>query len=296
VLKHSDQLEAKERTVVVVGATSKVGSELSAKLVRAGHNVKGVARSLGVSLRDQDALNRTFAGADSAFVMIPFDLQASDLHAFEREVGERVAKAISVSGVGRVVLLSGLNAHLKMGTSWGAAAMEERLEMLGLSELVFLRAGFFNENLIKGMSFVEQAKSGIFATPFTGDRPMPLVAASDIGERAAEILTAQDWPKARVVELHGSGYHTLAEATAILGRVIGREVVYQAAPEIDARAAMINGGLPPSFADAVLETAASFNRGDRWALEAPGPGNMTPTTLEAWAKRALGNEPKAASA
>lgn len=287
-MTHLDQSSGGKRTVVVVGATSDVGAVASARLQQQGHVVRGVARNLGVALSDQDALNRAFAGAHSAYVMIPFDVHAADLHRFERGVGSRLAEAISVSGVRRVVLLSGLNAHLKMGTSLGAAEMEDRLEALGLDELVHLRAGFFNENFVKGMGFVEQSSSGVYATPFRGDLPIPLIAARDVGERVADLLTTEDWPRNRVVELHGGGYHTFAEATELLGRAVGRNVTYQTVSYADARAGMVESGMSASFADALVETATSFNNGERWALEAPGPRNTTPTTLKRWAEDVFG--------
>ncbi|MBZ9746511.1 NmrA family NAD(P)-binding protein [Mesorhizobium sp. CO1-1-7] len=272
------------RTVVVIGATNEVGKAVAQVLTRQGHIVRGVARSLGVALDDSDALASAFSGADSAYVMIPFDVTAPDLHGFEDEVGARLAAAIAKSGVRRVVLLSGLNAHLRMGTSLGAALMEDRLAALGLDELVFLRASFFMENFAKGMGFVQQAASGIFMTPFRGDLPMPLIAASDLGQRAAALLDATRFPSERIIELHGGGYYTFEQATTILGSAMGRQVTYKAAPFTEARAGMIANGLSPSFADALGETAASFNKGERWALEAPSIRNATPTTFESWAQ------------
>lgn len=277
-----------QRTVVVIGATSEVGATVSARLAKEGQIVRRVARSMGVSVFDDNALNKAFVDADSAYVMIPFDVRAPDLHMVERDIGGRLAKAISTSGVRRVVLLSGLNAHLRMGTSLGAAEMEERLEALGLDELVHVRAGFFNENFVKGMRFVEQAASGVFVAPFRGDLPMPFIAARDIGERVADLLTVEDWPAHRVVELHGGGYHTFSEASEILGSTLDRQVAYHTAPCSEVRAGMIENGISASFADALIETARSFNNGERWAMEAPGPRNTTPTTLERWAERAFG--------
>lgn len=286
-MAHLERSKEGPRTIVVIGATSEVGATVSARLAEGGHIVRRVARSMGVSVFDENALTHAFAGADSAYVMIPFDVQAPDLHVVERDIGSRLAKAISTSGVRRVVLLSGLNAHLRMGTSLGAAEMEVRLEALGLDELVHVRAGFFDENFVKGMGFVEQAASGVFVTPFRGDLPMPFIAARDIGERVADLLTVEDWPAHRVIELHGGGYHTFSEASEILGSALGRRVAYHAAPYSDARAGMIENGISASFADALIETARSFNNGERWAMEAPGPLNTTPTTLERWAERGL---------
>ncbi|MDF0663591.1 NmrA family NAD(P)-binding protein [Rhizobium redzepovicii] len=289
-----DQSRAAKRTIVLVGATSDVGVVASARLQQQGHTVRGIARSMGVALSDGDALTRAFTGADSAYLMIPFDVQAPDLHRFEREVGNWLAEAISTSGVSRVVLLSGLNAHLKMGTSLGAAEMEDRLEALGIDELVHLRAGFFNENFVKGMGFVEQSASGVFATPFRSDLPMPLIAARDIGERVADLLITEDWPQDRVVELHGGGHYTLTKTTEILARALGRKVACQTVPFAAARAGMIENGMSASFADALIETATSFNNGERWALEAPGPRNTTPTTLERWTESVFGASRQAA--
>ncbi|KXF77980.1 hypothetical protein ATN84_24530 [Paramesorhizobium deserti] len=90
-----DQSRGGKRTIVVVGATSEVGAVASARLQQQGHTVRGVARGLGVALTDQHALNRTFAGADCAYVMIPFDVRAPDPHRFEREVGDRLVEATS---------------------------------------------------------------------------------------------------------------------------------------------------------------------------------------------------------
>jgi len=46
---------------------------------------------------------------------------------------------------------------------------------------------------------------------------------------------------------------------------------------------MIAAGVSPSFAEAVMETAQSFNEGNPMALEKRSPENTTRTTLEHWA-------------
>lgn len=284
-----------QRTVVIVGATSAVGAEAAQVLTREGHIVRRVARSLGILLDDAPALSAAFSGADSAYIMIPFDILAPDLHQFERTVGSRLIDAIAAAKLRRVVLLSGLNAHLKMGTSLGAAEMEERIDALKLPETVHLRAGFFMKNFIKGMGFFEQSETGRFATPFHDDLPMPLIAAKDIGRCAARLLVAAKFPTYRIMELHGGGYYTLAEATTILAAAIGRKVTYQTVPLAEAKTGMIDSGMSASFVDALIETAASFNRGERWALEQSTPRNTTPTSLENWAKEAFSGIERAAS-
>jgi uncharacterized protein YbjT (DUF2867 family) len=272
----------------VVGATGDVGKVVVERLMAAGHLVRPVSRSAGVSLDDRAALQRAFAGVDGAFLMIPFDVQAADLHERERDVGAKLADAVKGSAVRRVVLLSGLSAPLKTGSSLGAALMEDRLDSLGIAELVHLRAGFFMENFRKGLAFVAQAATGCFSTPFRGDLPMPMIAARDVGARAAELLIEEPFRRLRVQELRGGGEYTMAEATAILGAAIGRQdLKYAQAPPEVARTGMLGAGMSPSFADAVLETARSFNQEEQWGLETRSAQSTTPTTLERWAKDVL---------
>jgi uncharacterized protein YbjT (DUF2867 family) len=264
-----------------------VGRAVTAYLTEAGFAVRPVSRSAGVSIDDSEALERAFAGSHGAFLLLPFDLQAEDLHRREDDMAARLARAVQRSRVHRVVLLSGLSAPLKMGSSLGAARLEDLLDGLGIPELVHLRAGFFMENLVQGLAFAAQAETGVFRTPFRGDRPMPMIAAADVGRLAAKLLT-QPSATAGVVELRGRE-HTLVEATEILGVALGKVgTVYEQLPPDAARAGMVGAGLSPSFADAVLETAKSFNRGDRWGGAVAEAKDAASLTLAGWADHMLG--------
>jgi hypothetical protein len=46
---------------------------------------------------------------------------------------------------------------------------------------------------------------------------------------------------------------------------------------------MIKAGLSESFANAVIQTARSFNEGEQWALEARSSRSTTVTSLERFA-------------
>ena len=160
------------KTFTVVGATSDTGRAVTRLLEEAGHTVRPIARRHGVSLDDAAGLAQAFAGSWGAYLMMPFDLAAKDLHARERELCSRFAPALRGAGLQRVVVLSGLSADLKRGSSLGAALQEDAIAPLGIPELVLLRAGWFMENFAKGLDFVGQAASGVFATPFRADRPL----------------------------------------------------------------------------------------------------------------------------
>jgi uncharacterized protein YbjT (DUF2867 family) len=270
---------------VVVGATSDVGKVVAEKLEAWGHQVRPVSRGAGVSIDDTEGLTQAFSGADGAFLMIPFDMQAPDLHERENEIGTKLAGAVKTAGVRRVVLLSGVSAHVKAGSVLGAAMMEERLDGLGIAELVHVRAGFFMENFLKGLGLVAQADTGAYGTAFRPDVATPMIATTDVGKTAADLLTEEPFRQPRVRELLGPRDYTMAEATRILGSAIGKpELKYVQVPYEDARTSMLEMGVSPSFADAIMETARSFNDGDVWAREPRSAQNTTETTLERWAE------------
>jgi uncharacterized protein YbjT (DUF2867 family) len=275
------------KTFTVVGATSDTGRVVKRLLEEAGHSVRPVGRRHGVALDDVVGLAQAFAGAWGAYLMMPFDLAAQDLHARERELCSNFAQALRGAGLRRVVVLSGLSADLKRGSSLGAALLEDAIAPLGIPDVVFLRAGWFMENFAKGLDFVGQAASGIFATPFRADRPLPMVSAEDVGQRAAELLMSED-PGDRIQELLGARDYSMADAAAVMSEATGRAGVrYQQVPLQDARAGMVAAGMSESFADAVLETARSFNDLEPWGRQMRTARNTTATTLEQWSHRHL---------
>lgn len=285
------------KTYVVTGATGYVGKAVVSQLEMLGHDVRPISRRAGIAIDDAVALNRAFAGAVGAYLMLPFDVAANDLHAREDEIGAKLAEAVTAAGISRVVLLSGTSAHLRCrsGSAMGAAMMEERLDQLAIPQLVHLRGSFFMENLLQCIPQI--AETGIFAWAFATDRATPMIAAQDVGERAAELLAATDWNGPRVQELLGPRDYTFAEAVEILGESIGRpDVRYVQVPYEEARSGMIRAGMSPSFADAVMETARSFNGGETWAKEKRFLRNTTRTTLERFAREVFATTYKTVTA
>jgi uncharacterized protein YbjT (DUF2867 family) len=207
-----------QKTYVVTGASGHVGRAVVETLQAHGHQTRDVSRRTGVSIDDAEALKRAFSEADGVFVMIPFDRTARDLHEREHEMGMKLADAVRASGVARVVLLSGTSARLgrNAGSGTGATMMEARLNDLGIAELVFLRGCFFMENFLN-LGIVAQAKTGVYGTMFRGDVATPMVAASDVGARAAALLTEEPFHEPRVREILGAREYTMAEATEISG-------------------------------------------------------------------------------
>jgi uncharacterized protein YbjT (DUF2867 family) len=177
-------------------------------LTRQGHVVRRIARSAGTSLDDAAIINAAFVGANGAFLMVPFDMSAPDLHRREFEIAHRLADAVAAGRVRRVVCLSGTSAHLaeRAGSGRGASILAQQVSGLQVAERVYLRACFFMENLLQGASQI--VKTGVFAWPFRPDIPTPMIAARDVGEEAAVLLTDDSFEQPLVKELLGPRDYT----------------------------------------------------------------------------------------
>lgn len=286
-----------KRIYVVTGATGHVGKVAAAKLKAEGHEVRAVARSLGVDLDNTVALKQAFSGADGAFLMLPPDVRADDVRRSQNQAGEKLADAVKSAGTRRVVFLSSGNAQYEQGTGpiLGLHDMEERLNALGIAELVHLRASFFMENHLGGVGLI--ARAGVYGTPFKPDIPMAMIATRDIGARAARLLTGEPFREPRVRDLLGARDYTMAEATRILGAAVGKpDLKYVQFPYDEARKAVIGSGLSASYADSMMELARSINEGKIQSTEKRSAENTTPTTLEQFAEEVFRKAFKATSA
>jgi uncharacterized protein YbjT (DUF2867 family) len=277
-----------KKTIAVTGATGHVGKALVMKLKEAGHDVRKVSRSSGVPDDDLIGLTNSFYGTDAVFLMIPPDFKALDLRKRSDELGSKLATAVKAAGVPRVVFLSSLNAHLRENTGpiLGLHDMEERLNALEFRELVHLRPAYFMENHLGGVESISH--QGHYGTALRPDIAIPMIATSDIAAKAAEILIEEPFGQPRVRELMGPRDYTMTEVTRILGSSIGRPGLKYVQQSYDeARKAMLDMGLTPGYAAAMIELSRHMNETLIQGTETRSPLNTTPTTLEHFAQTAF---------
>jgi uncharacterized protein YbjT (DUF2867 family) len=230
-------------------------------------------------------LRAAFTGASGAFLMVPFDMKAPELHARELEVAIQLANAVKAAKVRRIVCLSGTSAHLgdRAGSGRGASLLEAQIDLLDVPERMHLRACFLMENFLQAIPQVRSA--GTFRWSFRADVPTPMIAARDVGKEVARALTVETVWQPRIRELLGPRDYTMAEATQILASAVGRPATKYASISYEAaREMMIREGASSSFADAVMKTAQTFNEGVTWATEPRSARNTTSTTLPQWAE------------
>ena len=196
-----------------------------------------------------------------------------------------IARAVADAGVRRAVFLSSLGAELAAGTGpvVGLHGAEERLRAITGLALLILRPGYFYENNYGTLALIKH--QGINGGAIDPGVAMPTIASADIGELAAEALRTADFSGVVVRELTGPREVTMPEATALIGKAIGKpDLAYVRFPDEGYVAGLESAGFSADAARLFLEMAQAFNKG----IIGSQAGNekvRTTTSFEAFAER-----------
>jgi uncharacterized protein YbjT (DUF2867 family) len=226
----------------VTGITGRVGGVVARTLLDAGLSVRAVVRDDAKSaawkkrgcvaavaeMNDAEALTAAFIGVDGVFVLIPPNFDPTPGFPEVRAIIAALTTATVAAKPPKVVSLSTIGAQ---------AARPNLLNQLGLVEqalgalptpICFLRAAWFMENSVWDVAPARD--TGVvpsFLQPL--DKPVPMVATTDIGQLAAALLQ-ETWTGRRVVELEGPQRITPNEIAATFAKILGRPVRMEAIP------------------------------------------------------------------
>jgi len=280
---------------VITGATGNTGSAVAERLLEAGEKVRVVGRdpkrlekftqkgaeSFVADVTDGGALTNAFAGAKAVYAMIPPNIGAPDVRGYMETVSDALRSAIAKNGVKYAVVLSSYGADKSYGTGpvAGLHNLEKKLEGIPGLNALFMRAGYFMENLLGQPGVIKSM--GIMAGPVREDLPLPMIATRDIASYAAEALLKLEFVRHSTHELQGPRNVTYKETAKIVGRAIGKEdLTYQLVPPAQLKPVVMQMGMSSNMADLLLEMADALNSGHMKMLEPRSPTNTTPTTLE----------------
>lgn len=226
----------------ITGITGNVGGAVARTLLAQGHSVRAVVRDaakgqvwsdLGcevaiAEMEDAAALTRAFTGARGVFVLPPPNFDPTPRFPEAKAVIDAVSRALVAARPARVVCLSTVGAQATQSNLLSQRTlMEEALSALTLP-VAFLRPAWFLDNLAWDIAGArEQGVFASFLQPL--DRPIPMVAAADVGRVAAELLM-QESPVERIVELEGPERVSPNAIAAALSMVLGRPVQAEAVP------------------------------------------------------------------
>lgn len=220
-------------TILVTGATGRVGSQVVEQLLKRHADVRVLVRDPSKAdfpaqvevvqgeMLDIDSLRRAFTGVSSFFL----------LNAVAADEFTQALLALNIAreaGVERVVYLSVLHANRFVNVPHFAvkSGAERMIEQMGFSATI-LRPAYFidNEVMVKDAMF----DYGVYPMPI-GGKGIAMVDARDIAEVAAIELVRRDQAPGKlaleIINLVGPDTLTGADIAAIWTEVLGRPVNY----------------------------------------------------------------------
>jgi uncharacterized protein YbjT (DUF2867 family) len=280
---------------VITGATGNTGSVVAERLLAEGEKVRVVGRdpkrlerfkqkgaeSFIADMTDAGAVTNAIAGAKSVYAMIPPNIASPDVRAYEESVANALRSAIEKNGIKYAVVLSSVGADKSHGTGpvLGLHDLEKKIGGIPALNALFLRAGYFMENLLPQVGVIKSM--GSMAGPVREDLPLPMIATPDIGTFAAEALLRLNFVGKSAQELQGPRDVTYREVAKIVGAAIGKpDLGYQHVPAAQLKPVFMQMGMSSNMADLLLEMADALNSGHMKMLESRSPATTTPTTLE----------------
>ena len=279
----------------ITGATGNTGSVIATKLLARGGKVRVIGRdarrledfvrkgaeAFVADVTDAEALTNAFTGAEAVFAMIPPNLTAADVRAYQERVSDATVAAITKAGVGRVALLSSVGADKpqKTGPVVGLHNFEQKLDSIAGLNALYVRASYFMENTLAQIGVIQHF--GLLGGPLRADLSVGMIAARDIGDWTAEELLRLNFTGRQARELLGQRDLTYTEAASVIGRAIDRPTLsYSQFPPALIKPALLQSGLSSNMADLLLEMTESLNSGYMAPLETRSAQNTTPTTFE----------------
>ncbi|MEW1655646.1 NAD(P)H-binding protein [Streptomyces sp. NPDC093707] len=283
--------------LVITGASGRTGRAAAARLLAQGHAVRAVGRSArrladlaerGAEVWEADqtdtaALTAAFRGAHGIYAVIQPNYIADhpDFGAFQDQVSASLTEAITASGVTRVVGLSSWGAQHAAGTGpvAGLHRFEQRLSAVPGLDTLWLRAGYFMENLLDHVEVVRETHR--LRAPFDPDLPLPFVSTRDIGVRAAEELADGTWRGTEVLELQGERDVSMREATDVIAKMTGAaDLAYEQIGLAAFHAELREKGVSANVADMMAEVGKAINLRLTRMQQPRTARTSTPTSIE----------------
>jgi uncharacterized protein YbjT (DUF2867 family) len=280
---------------VIGGATGNTGRVIAETLLARGEKVRVIGREASrlawfvkkgaeaavTDVADVAGLTNAFQGARAVYALVPPNLSSADVRGDQEAVTDALASAIDKASVSHAVILSSLGADQPAGTGpvVGLHNLEEKLNGIGRLNAIYLRAGYFMENLLPQVDVIRNF--GIVGGPVRADLRLQMIATRDIGAAAADLLLKLDFTGKEARELLGQRELDYREAASVIGKAIGKpDLAYSQLPPQQLKPALMQMGMSSNMADLLLEMTEALNTAQMAARETRSARNTTPTSLE----------------
>jgi uncharacterized protein YbjT (DUF2867 family) len=256
--------------ILVTGAGGNVGSALVEELVRAGqkarlgfHSEDRAQRSraaghdaVAIDFGRPETLGPAMAGVEAVFL-----LGATGPNQVAGETN--VVDAAKTAGAGRIVKLSVWRAPEEL-TPFARAhrSIERSVEDSGL-DWTFLRPNFYMQNFTRQWAGSIR-DHGWFAQPTTA-AAISFIDVRDIAAAAARVLV-EPGHENRAYAITGPAALSYVDAAAVLSAALGSEVLFRGLTDEQARAGMLERGIPQFHVDYLLAVSQAYRNGGAEAV------------------------------
>jgi uncharacterized protein YbjT (DUF2867 family) len=272
-----------KRTYVVTAATGRIGNRVARGLLAAGHDVRAVGRdparlaplaALGAEPRvgmieDRAFIERCFAGADAAFLVVSADHMARDFRRAFADIGHNFARAAETCGLGSALFISTIGTHddRYRGFIMTHGDVEHILDGAKGVNMLHLRAPAFFENLFYYLPGT--LARGALATPIDPDAAFDMASTADIATVALGHLLALDFAGSSALEIHGREVLTMRRIAELISQELGRPFGVEHIDRDTDIEEMVAAGMHRDFSTLMNDTWTTFSRFGM--LRAPEP-------------------------
>jgi (4-alkanoyl-5-oxo-2,5-dihydrofuran-3-yl)methyl phosphate reductase len=242
--------------VLVTGAAGNVGSRVVRGLAARGVRVRAFIRSgeagpkgEGIEafegdLADRERVRAAVKGVSGIYLLATgLDLVSLEANVIDAAASEKVERLVK---------------HSVQGAQYEAAliprahrASEKKIEQSKLP-FTFLRPASFASNSL-GWAGMLRGGDAVYG-PY-GEMALPVVDPGDIAAVAEKVLT-EPGHTGKAYDLTGPEALTTAEQVAILAKALGRKLSFINVPDEAARKSMVDSGMVPGYADAMIDLVA----------------------------------------
>jgi uncharacterized protein YbjT (DUF2867 family) len=279
----------------IIGASGNTGSVIAGKLLAHGEKVRVIGRdakrlerlvqkgadAFVANVGDAASLTEAFSGAKAVYLMIPPNPAIPNVREDQERVSDALVAAAQNAVVEYAVVLSSIGADKpdKTGPVVGLHNLEQKLNGVASLKAVYLRAGYFMENLLPQVGIIRNF--GVMGGPLRSNLKVAMIATQDIGAAAAEALLKLEFNGKQARELLGQRDLTYQEVASVIGKAIGRpDLGYMQLGPAQIKPALAQVGMSSNMADLLLEMSESLNSGYMVPLEPRSARNTTSTSIE----------------
>ena len=228
--------------IAITGITGNIGSQIARNLLAEHQSVRAVVRDsrkgqswaeqgcevAQADIYDTKALAAAFRGAEAVFLLVPPIFDPAPGFPEAHAIAASLTEALSSAAPARVVYLSTIGAQAVQSNLLSQhSIIEEALRQLPMP-ITFLRPAWFMENA--SWDVTPARETGVIASCLQPlDKPVPMIATTDIARVAGELLLEKATDH-KIVELEGPERVTPHQIASTFASLLDHPVIAEAVP------------------------------------------------------------------